>query len=166
MSTPRCSHSSPCAANGRTVGWWKCRRLSPILPCCSRLWSRTLTFQFVVVEGKTSIFKVFFPDRVPVPYSSLERISEQIVEQTVDIPVSVGGLADFRPGQSSSSVAHSPAAWLNPEDEPFQRVFRTFSREGKKCNCHPAHGCESAPARQLIHVVCLWPAHLGGRRHG
>ena len=48
----------------RQNSWWKCRRLSPILPCCSRLWSTTLTFQFVVVEGETSIFKVFFPDRV------------------------------------------------------------------------------------------------------
>ena len=54
------------------------------------------------------------------------------MEQTVDIPVSVGGLADFRPGQSSSSVAHSPAAWLNPEDEPFQRVFRTYSPGEKR----------------------------------
>ena len=60
------------------------------------------------------------------PFLSLERISEQILEQTVDIPVSVGGLQDFRPGQSSSSVAHSPAAWVNPEDEPFQGFFCTF----------------------------------------
>ena len=62
---------------------------------------------------------------------SLERISEQIVEQTVDIPVFVGGLQDFRPRQSSSSVAHSPAAWLNTEDEPFQGFFALFHRERK-----------------------------------
>ena len=68
------------------------------------------------------------------PFLSLESISEQIVEQTVDIPAACGGLADFRPGQSSSPVAHSPAAWLNPEDEPVQRVFRTFSPEEKKCD--------------------------------
>ena len=116
--------------------------------------------------GRNVDLQGFLPGQVPTaPYSSLKRMSEQIVKQTVDIPVSVGGLADFRPGQSSSSVAHSPVAWLNPEDEPVQRVFRTFSPE-KKCKCHPAHGCEIAPARQLIHVVCLWPAHLGGRRHG
>ena len=30
----------------------------------------------------------------------------------------------------------------------------------------PGTQCESAPARKLIHVVCLWPAQLGGRRHG
>ena len=48
----------------RHTSWWKCRRLSPILRYYSGLWSRTLPFQFVVVEGETSIFKVFFPDRV------------------------------------------------------------------------------------------------------
>ena len=68
------------------------------------------------------------------PCSSLERISEQTVEQTVDIPTSGGGLADFRPGQSSSSVAHSPAAWLNPEDEPFQGGFSHFFPGRKKCD--------------------------------
>ena len=56
------------------------------------------------------------------------------MEQTVVIPAAGGGLADFRPRQSSSSVAHSPAAWLNPEDEPVQRVFRTFSPEEKSAN--------------------------------
>ena len=82
--------------------------------------------------GRNVDLQGFLPGQGPTaPYSSLKLISEQIVEQTVDIPVSVGGLADFRPGQSSSSVAHSPAAWLNPEDEPFRRVFRTFSLEEK-----------------------------------
>ena len=48
----------------RQTRWWKCRRLSLILPCCSRLWSSTLPFQFLTVEGETSIFKIFLPDRV------------------------------------------------------------------------------------------------------
>ena len=120
----------------RQTSWWKCRRLSPVLRYCSGLWSRTLPFQFLlVVEGETQIFKVFSQGQGPTAlFSSLERISEQIVEQTVDIPAAGGGLADFRPGQSSTSVAHSPAAWLNPEDEPVQRVFRTFSPEEKSAN--------------------------------
>ena len=42
---------------------WKCRRLYPF-PCCSGLGSRTWTFQFLVVEGDSLVFKVFFPDRV------------------------------------------------------------------------------------------------------
>ena len=44
--------------------WWKCRRSYPILPFCSGLWSRTSTFQFLIVQGESLIFKVFFPDRV------------------------------------------------------------------------------------------------------
>ena len=63
--------------------------------------------------------------------SSLERISEQIVEQIADIPIARGDPHGFRPEQSSSSVAHSPAAWLNTEDEPFQGGFRTFSPDEK-----------------------------------
>ena len=51
--------------------------------------------------------------------SSLERISEQIEEQLVDIPSSSGGL-----GQGSSSSA-------GPADEDFTVIFRTFPR-GKK----------------------------------
>ena len=88
----------------------------------------------MVVEGETSIFKVF-----------LERISKQILEQIVDIPVSVGGLADFRPGQRSASVAHSPAAWLNPEDEPFQRVFALFPRK-KKVQLSPGTWVRECPS--------------------
>ena len=82
--------------------------------------------------GRNADLQGFLRGQGPTaPSLSLERISEQIVEQTVDIPAAGGGLGDFRPGQSSSSIAHSPAAWLNPEDEPVQRVFRTFSPEEK-----------------------------------
>ena len=63
--------------------------------------------------------------------SSAERISEMIVEQIAGIPVARGHPHGFRPGQSSSSVAHSPAAWLNTEDEPFQGGFRTSSPDEK-----------------------------------
>ena len=38
--------------------------ISPILRYYRGLWSRTLPFQFVVVEGETQIFKVFSEDRV------------------------------------------------------------------------------------------------------
>ena len=65
QSSPVILAGAVCASwSRRQNSWWKCRRLSPILPCCSRLWNRTWTFQFVIVEGETSIFKVFFPDRV------------------------------------------------------------------------------------------------------
>ena len=47
----------------RQNSWWKYRRSSPIL-LYSGLWSRTSTFQFLVVEGNTSVFKVFSQDSV------------------------------------------------------------------------------------------------------
>ena len=66
------------------------------------------------------------------------------MEQTVDIPVFVGGLQDFCPGQSSSLVAHSPASWLNTEVEPFQWFFfcpffcrRKKVRECPRASAHP-----------------------------
>ena len=55
-------------------------------------------------------------------HSSEDRISERIVEQIVDIPVSGGGLQDFRPGQSSSSSSHLPAGVHEDADEPGQGV--------------------------------------------
>ena len=73
--------------------------------------------------GRNVDLQGFLPGQGPTaPYLSLERISELIVEQIV----SRWGLRVFRPGQGSSSVAHSPAAWLNLEDDPFQRFFLHF----------------------------------------
>ena len=92
------------------------------------------TLQFlVVVEGETLVFKVFSQNRVSTAtLSSAERISERIVEQIVDIPVSGGGLHDFCTGQSSSSVLRSPTDWLNTEDVAFQCFFfRNFSPPSK-----------------------------------
>ena len=54
--------------------------------------------------------RFFFQDRVQQRrILAEERISERIVEQIVDIPVSGGGLQVFRPGQSSSSSLHVPS---------------------------------------------------------
>ena len=84
--------------------------------------------------------------------SSAERISERIVEQNVDIPVAAGGLQEFRPGQSSSSVARSPADWFNTEDEAFQGFFffshfspkekvrHNLRTRGRNCPRTRAHG--------------------------
>ena len=52
-----------CAIRSWRNSWWKCRRLYPF-PCCSGLGSRTLAFQFLVVEGESLVFKVFPLDRV------------------------------------------------------------------------------------------------------
>ena len=82
--------------------------------------------------GRNVRLQGFLPEQSSTfSFSSSERISERIMEQIVDIPVARGDPQGFRLGQSSSSVAHSPAAWLNTEDEPFQVSFRTFSPEDK-----------------------------------
>ena len=104
----------------------------PTIVSCSSLLQQTLEQNVDIPVrgrgGRNVDLQGFLPRQSSTaPLLSQERISERIVEQTVDILVSVGGLQDFRPRQSSSSVAHSPAAWLNTEDEPFQWVFRTFS---------------------------------------
>ena len=44
--------------------WWKCRRPYPTLRYFSGLWSSTSTFQFLLVEGETLVFKVFSQNRV------------------------------------------------------------------------------------------------------
>ena len=136
----------------RWNSWWKCRRPCPILRYCSGPRSSTLTFQFLlVVEGETQIFKGFLRGQSSTaPQFSSERFSERIVEQNVHILAAGGGLRDFRPGQSSSSVARSPADWLNPEDEAFQWFFRTFPQDkkarhnlrtqGRNCLRTRAHG--------------------------
>ena len=76
--------------------------------------------------------------------SSAERISERIVEQNVDIPVG-GGLQDFCPGHSSSSVARSPAEWLTTEDEAIQGFFRTFPPKQKSATVPPHSGSTLPP---------------------
>ena len=87
--------------------------------------------------GRDAGLQGFLPEQSSTfSFSSSERISERIMEQIVDFPVAGGGLHDFRPGQSSSSVAHSPAAWLGTEDEPFRGGRRgSHSFPGrKKCD--------------------------------
>ena len=44
--------------------WWKCRRPYPTLRYFSGLWSSTSTFQFLLVEGETLVFKVLSQNRV------------------------------------------------------------------------------------------------------
>ena len=87
-----------------------------------------MTFQFNVdLQG-------FLPGQgSTAPFLSLERISEQVVEQIVDIPVSGGGLEDFRPGQSSSSSSHFQAGVHEDADEPGEGFFRSFPQNKKKC---------------------------------
>ena len=86
--------------------------------------------------------------------SSLERISERIVEQ---IAVSrVGeGLQDFLPGQSSSSSSHDSARGFQTLDGPGYGVFRTFLPFSKKCDTTLALGVRTASALEPMDAGCL-----------
>ena len=60
--------------------------------------------------GRIAGLRGFPPEQSSTaPRFSLERFSERVVEQIVDITVSRGGLQDFRPGQSSSASSLFPA---------------------------------------------------------
>ena len=85
-----------------------------LAPLDFRVAEQVIEVPKIVCPPRRNVDLQGFPPRQSstAPCFPLERISEQTVEQIVDIPVSVGGLQDFRPGQSSSSVAQSPAAWL------------------------------------------------------
>ena len=48
------------------------------------------------------------------------------MQQIVDIPVSGGGLQDFRPGQGSSSSSHVPARGHEDADGPGEGFFAVF----------------------------------------
>ena len=80
--------------------------------------------------GRNAGLQGFLPEQSSTStFSSAERISERIMEQIVDFPVAGGGLHYFRPGQSSSSVAHSLGSTLRMSH--FKEGFRTFSPEEK-----------------------------------
>ena len=81
---------------------------------------------FLPVQGSTATL------------SSAGRISEQIVEQLVDIPSSGGGL-----GQGSASSAGAA-------DEDFTGFFALFPME-KSARCRAGGECAAGWARQLIH---------------
>ena len=114
----------------RQNSWWKYRRSSPIL-LYSGLWSRTSTFQFLVVEGEHVGLQGFLPRlRSTALHASQERSSERIVEQIVDSRVLSGGSS----ASSSSSREHAG-----------ERVFSTFFPGEKSAKVGP-HSSPRVPA--------------------
>ena len=103
-----CLRTSPCerqfASRSWRNSWWKCQRTYPI-PGYSSVWSRTSTFQFLVVEGDSQVCKV-------------QSSTGPAVEQIVDIP---GGQ-----GSPASSSFHSPAGSDDDADEPGLGFFALF----------------------------------------
>ena len=135
VSTPCCSHSSPCDADGRPVGGSADDYLLFFVTMQRTMEQNVAIPVRLGRRGRNADLQGFLRGQGPTAQSSsLERISEQIAEQIAHIPVARGDPHGFRPGQSSSSVAHSPAAWLNTEDEPFQGGFSHFFPGRKKCD--------------------------------
>ena len=137
---PSSSQAPVCASlSRRQTSWWKYRRSSPIL--YSGLWSRTSTFQFLVVEGQQVGLQGFLPrQRSTAVHASLERSSERIVEQIVDSRVLGGGFS----ASSTSSREHA--------GEGF---FSDFSPDQKKSEVGFALGVGTAPRVEPIHAEAL-----------
>ena len=141
MSTPRCSHSPPRAADGgpadggaddrflvfAAADYGAARRHS------SSWWWRAQRW-FARFSSRTEF---------NIATWSQERISERNVEQ---IAVSrVGdGLQDFLPGQSSASSSRDPARGFEALDEPGYGVFRTFPQIQKSA-AQPPHSRSELP---------------------
>ena len=92
----------------------------------------------------------FLPEQSSAaPQFSEESISERIVEQNVDTPVSGGGPQGFRPGQvssASSSSSHSPAGVLEDADESGEGFFSHLSPAQRKCEGHSSARVPGASA--------------------
>ena len=99
-----------------------------IISCCSTLWSRKLPFQFVVVEGETLVFKVFFPDRVQQRRSCLwNALLSGLRSSSLVFLFLVEAFQIFRPGQVSSSSSHVPARVSEALDALFPKLKKVRS---------------------------------------
>ena len=93
--------------------WWKCLRSYPIL-LCTGMWSRTSTFQFLIVVVVGTVFKI----------SSLDRFQQRFAEQ-ITWKIHFRVLAVFKVSSRDKLLsAHSPGA----ADEAFTVVFRTIPK--------------------------------------
>ena len=132
----------PVATRSWWNSWWKYRRPYSTLRYFSGKWSSTSTFQFLLVEGETFVFKVFLPDRVlqrlPEQREQSDRIlpasgAEQIAVTPVPGRGISGGLQGLRPGQNSAAFVggSSQRTAAQIADIPFpSRVSRSFPPEG------------------------------------
>ena len=122
----------------------------PTLSSFSSLWSRTSTFQFLVVESELLVFKVFPLDRAQQRRILLRNaFLSGIVEQIVDFLG--GGLQHFRPGQSSSSSSHVPDRVPEDADENGEGGFSHSSPRYKKCQIGSARRVGTECGLYFIH---------------
>ena len=113
-----------CVLRSWQNSWWKCRR-SFLFPRCSGIWSKASTSRFLVVEGESLVFKVFFPDRVQqrcmVPRNAF--LSGLWSRTLISLFVKASKIFSL---DSSSTSSSSPAGFHGSADGPGAGVFRTF----------------------------------------
>ena len=128
-------HSVLCSAilRRKQNSWWKCLRSYPILRC-KGLWSRSLTFQFLLVVVVGEVFKIYPPEQNSTAFGGTEHVA---------IPVPGGSLHVLPdPGGSRSSAAS--------REEAGQGVFRTFPWVNKKPEVRRESECGAAPGGQVM----------------
>ena len=117
-----------------------------------RTWSIPLTFQFLVVEGDSQVFKVFFPDRVQQRRSCLRNaVLSGLWSRSLTFLVEVFkvfALCRVRQRHLLLSLQLDLMMTRMSLVKCFFALFPTL----KKCEGHPALECESALGRQLIHA--------------
>ena len=138
-----------CDVSVASRSWWnswlKCRR-SFLFPRCSGLWSRTLTFQLLVVMDLVEVFPVLSQDSIfslpaeqivanPAHWLGFDggfqglQSSTVFLEQIAVSPVPGGGHQKFQPVQSSavsSSVSPGHAGqWFFSDLSPGQKKVRS-----------------------------------------
>ena len=120
----------------RQTSWWKCRRLSPILRYCSGLWSRSLTFQFLLVmEGETQIFKVFSEDRVQQRILRFwNAFLSRLWSRSLTFPLLVEVLQIFAQDRVHPQLRTLQLLGLTLRMSRFNGFFATFSPEEKSAN--------------------------------
>ena len=94
------------------------RRSCPILPC-SGLWSSTLTFQFLVVEGETLVFKVLFPDRV----------QQRLWRRSLPFLLAVEVFNVFAQDRFHLHHFHLQLVFMVFADEPGEGFFALFTKK-------------------------------------
>ena len=149
VSTVACVHPALLAQSSVLRSWlnswWKCRRSFPVRRC-SGLWSRTSTIQFLIVQGESLIFKVFFPDRV----QQLCRnafLSGCWNRRSIAFLVEV--LKVFAQDKVHLRLRTVQLESLKTQMSLVMGFFALFP-VGKKCGGCRAGQCGPAPARQLM----------------
>ena len=131
--------------------------LYPILRYCSGLWSRSLTFQFLlVVEGETQLFKVFSEDRVQQRILRLwNAFLSRLWSRSLTSPLLVEILMVFAQNRVHPQLRTLQLLGSTLRMSHFKGVFALFPRM-KKVRLSPGTwvrecpGTSAHPRRQLM----------------